>query len=81
MAVEVTRLVWQLVEAAAYKANKICHLVSVKKDSAIACVFYEQRRIKNALLKKLVLSNVKYLPTKSFKTTLNAEIQLVKHST
>ena len=61
MAVEVTRLVWQLVEAAAYKANKICHLVSVKKDSAIACVFYEQRRIKNAPLKKtgaLKMSNI-----------------------
>ena len=41
---EVTSLAGQLVEATAYKAYKICHVVGVKKASAI--VLYEKRRLK-----------------------------------
>ena len=38
---EVTSLVWQLAEATAYEAYKICHFVGLKKRkaSAIVCVF------------------------------------------
>ena len=45
MAVEVTSLVWQLVEAKAYK---VCQVVGLKKvlESAIVCVFYKKRRLK-----------------------------------
>ena len=50
MAVDVTSLVWQLVEAtaSAYKAYKICHVVGLKKRiaSAIVWVFQEKRRLK-----------------------------------
>ena len=50
--VAVTSLVWQLVEAitSAYKAYKICHVIGPKKASAIVCVFYEKRLLKNPLL-------------------------------
>ena len=50
MAVEVTSLVWQLLEATAYKAYKISHLVGLKKTSPIICVLCEKRRLKNSII-------------------------------
>ena len=49
MAVDVTSLVWQLVEATAHKGYEIFHLVGLKKASAIVCVFYEKRQLKTVL--------------------------------
>ena len=49
MAVEVTSLVWQLVEATAHKGYKIFHLVGLKKATAIVSVFYEKRQLKTGL--------------------------------
>ena len=40
-------LMWQLVEATAYKAYKICHVVGLKKASAIVCVLYDKAPTKN----------------------------------
>ena len=47
MAVEVTSLVWQLVEATAQliKLKKFVTSLVFKKDSAIVCVFYEKQRL------------------------------------
>ena len=50
MAVEVTSLVWQLLEATAYKAYKNFHLVGLKKASAIICFLCEKRRLKNCII-------------------------------
>ena len=77
----VTSLVWQLVEATAYKAYKICHVVGLKKASAIICVFYEKRRLKMEhtdtichRTKKLVTAIVRhiYYEKKATKNTTNA---------
>ena len=54
MAVEVTS-VRQFVNAtaSAHKANKICHFIGVKKRkkqiTAVVCVFYEKRSVKNEI--------------------------------
>ena len=47
MAVEVTSLVWQLVEATAQliKLKKFVTSLVFEKDSAIVCVFYEKQRL------------------------------------
>ena len=64
VAVEVT-LVWQLVEATA-SAHKICHFVGLKKRkvTAIVCVFYEKRRLKNEARKIFYKQN--FRPSKFF---------------
>ena len=50
MAVEVTSLVWQLVEATAQLIKLIKSVTSLvlkkRKASTIICVFYEKRRLK-----------------------------------
>ena len=38
----------QVVEATAHKAYEICHLVGLKKASAIICVYTKKRRVKIA---------------------------------
>ena len=50
MAVEVTSLVWQLVEATAYK---ICHLVGLIKSQCYSLHFLRKEPTKNWVLSRL----------------------------
>ena len=55
MAVKVISYVWRLVEATAYKPYGICHVAGLKKASAIVCVFYEKRRLKNTFFNQIFI--------------------------
>ena len=63
MVVEVTSLVWQLVEAAVYKPYKICHVVGFKKNQCYSLRFLPRAPTE-------IMSPVSRIVPKTLKRTL-----------